>query len=115
MIILLLSIIITLVIVTFAVQNAAAVTVQFFLWTSDVPLVLIIIGSFFLGALIMFLISLGRDLKKKINNKPIKIKENKDTVSNQQNKSAQTEEKSCEPKQKEQNSTVQNNSEQSKK
>jgi uncharacterized integral membrane protein len=111
MIILLLSIIITLIIVTFAVQNAAVVTVQFFLWTTNVPLVLIIIGSFFLGALIMFLISLGRDLKKKIN-KPIKIKETKDTASNQQSKPVQNEAKPGEQKQTEQNSTPTNNSEQ---
>ncbi|ADY56400.1 hypothetical protein Sgly_2109 [Syntrophobotulus glycolicus DSM 8271] len=99
MIILLISIMITLVIVTFAVQNAAAVTVQFFLWTTNVPLVLIIIGSFFLGALIMFLLSITKDLRNKIQHNPIKIKESKNPADTRQNTPVQEERNNHKPDQ----------------
>ncbi|NLO97446.1 MAG: DUF1049 domain-containing protein, partial [Peptococcaceae bacterium] len=45
MLILLLSIIIALIIVIFAVQNASSVPIQFLFWSAELPLVLVIFCS----------------------------------------------------------------------
>lgn len=65
MIILIISLFLALIIAIFALQNAAQVTIQFlwFLW--DVPLVLVILGAAFLGALVMFLLALWREIRIK--------------------------------------------------
>ncbi len=70
MFVLMLSIIIALFIVVFAVQNAAVVPIQFFIWSTELPLVLVIFCSVFAGALLMFCLALWRDLKGKISKKP---------------------------------------------
>lgn len=70
MFILLLSILIALVIVVFAVQNAAIVPVQFMFWSTELPLVLIIFCSVFAGALLMFCLALWRELKHQISKRP---------------------------------------------
>lgn len=70
MFILMISIIIALVIVIFAVQNAAIVPVQFLIWSTDLPLVLVIFCSVFAGALLMFCLALWKQLKQQINKRP---------------------------------------------
>jgi uncharacterized integral membrane protein len=70
MFILLLSILIALVIVVFAVQNAAVVPVQFLFWSTELPLVLVIFCSVFAGALLMFCLALWRELKHQISKRP---------------------------------------------
>jgi len=69
MFVLLISIFIALIIVVFAVQNAAIVPVQFFIWSTDLPFVLVIFCSVFAGALLMFFLALWRELKKKMRKK----------------------------------------------
>lgn len=69
MFVLTLSFIIALIIIVFAVQNAAAVPVQFFLWSAKIPLVLVIFCSVFAGFLLMYCFSLWRGLKKKKGNR----------------------------------------------
>jgi len=81
MFILLLSILVAMVIVVFAVQNAVAVPVQFLLWSADLPLVLVIFCSVFAGALLMFCLALWRQLKSQIKRKsPGEISLKKNTV-----------------------------------
>lgn len=70
MFILLISILIALIIVIFAVQNAAVIPVQFLLWSTNLPLVLVIFCSVFAGALLMFCLALWRELKKRIVKRP---------------------------------------------
>ena len=67
---LMIFIIIALIIVVFAVQNAAVVPVQFLFWATDLPLVLVIFCSVFAGALLMFCLALMRELKHKMNKRP---------------------------------------------
>lgn len=77
MFILMISIIIVLVIVVFAVQNAAIVPVQFLGWSTDLPLVLVIFCSVFAGALLMFCLALWRELKHQISKRPkLELKKN---------------------------------------
>ncbi|NLI93627.1 MAG: DUF1049 domain-containing protein [Peptococcaceae bacterium] len=66
MFVLMISIILALIIVVFAVQNAAIVPVQFLFWSTDLPLVLVIFCSVFAGALLMFSFALWREFKKQI-------------------------------------------------
>lgn len=70
MFILLISILIALIIVIFAVQNAAIVPVQFLMWSTELPLVLVIFCSVFAGALLMFCLALWRQLKYQIGKRP---------------------------------------------
>lgn len=70
MFILMISILIALIIVVFAVQNAAVVPVQFLSWSTELPLVLVIFCSVFAGALLMFCLALGRQLKSQIGKRP---------------------------------------------
>ncbi|ODA40903.1 LapA family protein [Desulfosporosinus sp. BG] len=65
MFILILALIFALLIAIFALQNASPVAIQLFWLTKDVPLVLIILGSAFIGALIMLLLALWRVLRLK--------------------------------------------------
>lgn len=65
MVILILALIFALLISTFALQNSAPVTIQLFWLTKDVPLVLIILGSAFVGALIMLFLAFWRELRLK--------------------------------------------------
>ncbi len=66
MFVLMFSIVLALIIVIFAVQNAAAVPVQFIIWSAHLPLVLIIFCSVFAGALLMFCLAVSRELKNQI-------------------------------------------------
>lgn len=66
MFVLMICIIIAMIIVIFAVQNAAIVPVQFLIWSTDLPLVLVIFCSVFAGALLMFCFAMWRDLKHKM-------------------------------------------------
>ncbi len=65
MLILILSLTFALLIAIFALQNASPVAIHFFWLFREVPLVLIILGSAFLGALIMLLLALWRELRLK--------------------------------------------------
>jgi uncharacterized integral membrane protein len=66
MFVLMISIIIALIIVVFAVQNAAIIPVQFMIWSAELPLVLVIFCSVFAGALLMFCLALWRELKQQM-------------------------------------------------
>ena len=79
MYLLILTLTFALLVAVFAIQNAALVTVKFFWITTQVPLVLIILGSALAGALIVFLIATYRQFRPKRKNKenPIKINEEK--------------------------------------
>lgn len=94
MFVLMISIIIALVIVIFAVQNAALVPVQFLMWSTELPLVLVIFCSVFAGALLIFCLAVWRDLKYKIkkhsNNQVLKITRTKSTDNNQTNTATTT-------------------------
>lgn len=69
MFVLLLCIILVLVIVIFALQNSAVVLIHFLVWSTNLPLVLVIFCSVFAGALLMFCLALWRELKHKIKNR----------------------------------------------
>ncbi|KJR45749.1 putative integral membrane protein [Desulfosporosinus sp. I2] len=66
MVVLILSLICSLFIAIFAVQNASLVTINLFWFTKQVPLVLVILGSTFAGALIMLLLAIWRELRLKL-------------------------------------------------
>jgi putative membrane protein len=71
MFVLMISIILALIIVIFAVQNAAVVPVKFIVWSTQLPLVLIIFCSVFAGALLMFFLALRREYKKRTGGKEL--------------------------------------------
>lgn len=60
MIILIVTIILALLVTTFAIQNAEPIAINLFWTTTDVPLFLVIIGSVLAGAIIMLLIFVWR-------------------------------------------------------
>ncbi|MDR1960918.1 MAG: LapA family protein [Gracilibacteraceae bacterium] len=60
---LILAIIIALVVVVFTVQNAETVSVNFILWTEEMPLAVVIFCAVFAGALLMFCLVLYKSLK----------------------------------------------------
>ncbi|HBV88863.1 MAG TPA: DUF1049 domain-containing protein [Desulfosporosinus sp.] len=66
MFVLILSLICSLLIALFAVQNASLVTIHLFWITKEVPLVLVILGSTFAGAFIMLLLAIWRGLRQKL-------------------------------------------------
>lgn len=70
MVVLILSLICSLFIAIFAVQNASLVTINLFWFTKEVPLVLVILSSTFAGALIMLLLAIWRELRLKLRPKP---------------------------------------------
>ena len=82
MVILMISIIIGLIIVIFAVQNSAVVPIQFFIWSMELPLVLVIFCAVFAGALLMFFLALWRDVKYRIEHgkKSIKLSQDKGPI-----------------------------------
>ncbi len=49
---LLLTIVISIIVAIFAVQNAMSVSLNFFVWNFDTSLVIVILGSFLLGVLV---------------------------------------------------------------
>lgn len=66
MFVLILSLICSLLMAVFAIQNAGLVTIQLFWITTEVPLVLVILGSTFAGALVMLLLAIWRELRLKL-------------------------------------------------
>jgi uncharacterized integral membrane protein len=66
MFVLILSLICSLLIAIFAVQNASLVTIHLLWVTKEVPLVLVILGSTLVGALIMLLLAIWRELRLKL-------------------------------------------------
>ncbi|AFQ44027.1 LapA family protein [Desulfosporosinus meridiei] len=75
MFVLILSLICSLLIAVFAIQNAGLVTIQLFWVTRDVPLVLVILGSTFAGALVMLLLAIWRELRLKLRSKQNSIEQ----------------------------------------
>lgn len=69
MFVLVITLICALLIAIFAVQNASAVVIQFFGMTSEVPLVLVILGSVLAGVFITFLLALWREFRLRRKNK----------------------------------------------
>lgn len=80
--ILMISIIIGMVIVVFAVQNSAIVPIQLFIWSMELPLVLVIFCAVFAGALLMFFLALWRDFKRRLrpSQKKITLTQDKDPI-----------------------------------
>lgn len=65
MILLIFTLLVALLVAIFAVQNAAPVAINL-LWTvTEVPLVLVILGSVLAGAIIVFLIATWREFRLK--------------------------------------------------
>lgn len=87
MVALLIAIVVALIIVVFAIQNAAVVTIHFLFWVTDLPLALIIFCSVLAGALVMFFLALRRQMIQK---KAIKAKDKK-AEEKDKNKKASTE------------------------
>ncbi|WP_240985196.1 LapA family protein [Acididesulfobacillus acetoxydans] len=65
MVILILSLAFALLVAVFALQNANPVAIRFFWTEARVPLVLIILGSAFAGAIVTLLLAFWRDFRKK--------------------------------------------------
>ncbi|UWG95634.1 lipopolysaccharide assembly protein LapA domain-containing protein [Dehalobacter sp. DCM] len=84
MVALLIAIVVALIIVIFAIQNAAVVTIHFLFWVTDLPLALIIFCSVLGGALVMFFLALRRQMLQK---KAIKAKDKKAEVKAQSKQS----------------------------
>ncbi|NLL52464.1 MAG: DUF1049 domain-containing protein [Peptococcaceae bacterium] len=98
MFVLLLSIVIALIIVIFAVQNALTVPIQFFFWSAQLPLVLVIFCSVLAGALLMFCLALWRDLKSQMKKRPLKgVKTEKQEKENQKQNQNQIQNQKREP------------------
>lgn len=72
MTLIILTLIFALLVAVFAIQNASLVAIRLFWVVTEVPLVLVILGSAVAGALIVFLIAVWREfrLKRKIRIKP---------------------------------------------
>lgn len=87
MYLLILTLIFALLIAIFAIQNAVPVTIQFFWITTQVPLVLIILGSVLAGALIVFLIASYRQFRPKRKDNVTKLYKEKDKTDSQNSNS----------------------------
>ena len=71
---LLFTLIISIIVAVFAVQNAADVTVGFLMWTVQTSLVVVILGAALLGALAMGFFTLMLKAKHYLYNKSLKLK-----------------------------------------
>ena len=71
---LLFTLIISIIVAVFAVQNAADVTVGFLMWTVQTSLVVVILGAALLGALAMGFFTLMLKAKHYLYNKSLKKK-----------------------------------------
>lgn len=69
---LLITLMISIVVAFFAVQNAGPVTVGFLMWTLETSLVVVILGSAFAGALAMGFFTLMIKAKHYLDNRTIK-------------------------------------------
>lgn len=65
MFLLILTLLFALLVAIFAVQNAAPVSINLFWITTQVPLVLVILGSVLAGAVIVVLIAMWRKIRPK--------------------------------------------------
>lgn len=63
MFLLILTLCFALLVAIFAIQNAVPVVIHLFWMTTQVPLVLVILGSVFAGAIIVFLIAIWREFR----------------------------------------------------
>jgi len=63
MILLIFTLIVSLLVAIFAVQNATLVTINFFWYEAEVPLVLVILGSALAGALIVCFVAIWREFR----------------------------------------------------
>mgnify|MGYP000122704311 FL=1 len=70
---LLFTLIISIIVAVFAVQNAADVTVGFLMWTVQTSLVVVILGAALLGALAMGFFTLMLKAKHYLYNKSLKF------------------------------------------
>lgn len=72
MILLIFTLLVALLVAIFAVQNAAPVAINLFWTVTEVPLVLVILGSVLAGAMIVFLIAIWREfrIKKSVRDMP---------------------------------------------
>lgn len=72
MTLIILTLVFALIVAIFAIQNASLVAIKLFWIVTEVPLALVIFGSVFAGALIVFLIALWREhrLKRKVRVQP---------------------------------------------
>ena len=80
MFLIMLSLVISLIIVIFALQNSSMVPIVFFNWSSEIPLVVLIFASVFAGATIIFLLALWKDVKRKFNKVSAKTTEYKSII-----------------------------------
>jgi len=69
MVLLIASMVFAIVVAIFAIQNSYSVSISFFWLKTQIPLVLVILGSAFAGALIVFLIALWREFNLRKQNK----------------------------------------------
>ena len=69
MTLIILTLVFALFIAIFAIQNASLVAIKLLWIVTEVPLVLIILGSAFAGALVVFLIALWREFRLKRKNR----------------------------------------------
>lgn len=74
MLLLILTLFFALLIAIFAIQNAALVNINLFWITTQVPLVLVILGSVLAGALIVFLIAMWSKFRPKKKDKTLQTK-----------------------------------------
>ncbi|MDP4126102.1 MAG: LapA family protein [Bacillota bacterium] len=65
MTLLILTLIFALLVAVFAIQNAATVAINLFWMTTEVPLVLVILCSVLAGAIIVLLIAVWREFRRK--------------------------------------------------
>lgn len=73
MTLIILTLIFALLVAIFAVQNAAMVGINLLWMVAEVPLVLVILGSAFAGALIVFLMAVWREFRMKRKKSPVPI------------------------------------------
>lgn len=71
MFLLILTLLFALLVAIFAIQNAAPVVINLFWVTTQVPLVLVILGSVLAGALIVVLIAMWRKIRPQKKDKTI--------------------------------------------
>lgn len=92
MFVLILSLICSLLMAIFAIQNAGLVTIQLFWITTEVPLVLVILGSTIAGALVMLLLAIWRELRLKLKTKQtLKDETTNKVLTNQKSLTSQSE------------------------
>lgn len=82
MFLIMMTLIISLIIVVFSLQNSVVVPIVFFNWYAQVPLVIVIFVSVFAGAMIIFCLALWRDFKRRLGKVSTKANEYKTIFEN---------------------------------